>query len=494
MPGGRGAPPAEADRRRLPGGSATPEGRDGDGGGEGRERPPPGPVEALRLRLRRLREAVGANRVVLALSVTRLGDGIGNSLLLIALPLYVAEMPDPGLGLPDPVLVGVVVSLFGLVNVVAQPVGGVLTDRLGRRKALIQAGLAVMGVGTVAFLWADRYAHLVWVRAFQALGFALTLPASMSLITAATTRHTRGGAMGVFTTFRMLGFAVGPLLGGLLHVAYGFDAVFLAGAATIFLGMACVQIWVDEEDELLSRRAEEGGPGTGREPGGGAERAASGPFGEIPEGVPEPGRAGGAPAGGFRAFDPELLTGGIVALGVATFVMAAAISMMTTLENEFNERLQQTALGFGVAFSALTVTRLLVQVPLGSLSDRIGRKPLVIAGLLLLAPATAVLGAVGTTLQLTGARLVQGLATAAVAAPAFALAGDLSRVGGEGRQLSVLTVGFSLGIGIGPLVAGLLAVVSFQLPFLVGAGLCLAAAGVVQRWVPRTPAQPDFRK
>ncbi len=185
-------------------------------------------------------------------------------------------------------------------------------------------------------------------------------------------------------------------------------------------------------------------------------------------------------------FDPDLLSVGIVGLGVATFVMAADIAMMATLENEFNARLDQTALGFGVAFSALTFSRLLFQVPLGSLSDRVGRKPLIMAGLALLAPTTAALAWAGSTEWLATARLIQGVATAAIAAPAIALGADLSSVGGEGRQLSVLTMGFGLGIAAGPLMAGILAVWSFHAPFVIGAAMALAAIEVVRRWVPET--------
>jgi MFS family permease len=148
--------------------------------------------------------------------------------------------------------------------------------------------------------------------------------------------------------------------------------------------------------------------------------------------------------------------------------------------------LQQTSFAFSVAFSALMVSRLLSQIPLGHLSDRIGRKPLIIAGLLLMAPTTALLGEVTSTFQLTGLRLIQGLASAGIAAPAFALAADLARKGGEGRQMSVITMGFGLGIAVGPLIAGVLAVVSFELPFLIGGGLALVGAWIVHRHVPET--------
>jgi len=143
---------------------------------------------------------------------------------------------------------------------------------------------------------------------------------------------------------------------------------------------------------------------------------------------------------------------------------------------------------------ALSVARLgdavgnsiLFQVPLGRLSDRIGRKPLLVSGLLLMGPATALLGFTTTTAQLIGLRLLQGLAGAAIAAPAFAVAADLSSAGAEGRQMSVVTTGFGLGIALGPLLAGVLAIHSFELPFVIGGAMCLAGAWVVVRWVPET--------
>jgi len=396
--------------------------------------------------LTRISDSLGANRIVLALSVARLGDAVGNSILFIIIPLYVAKLPAPWFPLPETVLVGLLISLYGLVNSVLQPLMGAITDRISRRKFIIQLGLLLMGVGTLAFVVATRFTDLLLIRALQGVGVALTIPASLALMTTATEKRTRGGSMGIYTTMRMVGFAIGPLIGGFLYVHFGFSATFFAGAAAIFIGMVLVQLWVKETPADVS----------------------------IETSRP------------FRIIDPALLTGGIVGLGVATFVMASAFSMMTTLEQQFNTRLHQTALGFSVAFSALMISRLLFQIPLGRLSDRIGRKPLIVIGLLLMAPATILLGEVVSTVQLTVVRLFQGLASAGVAAPAFALAADLSRKGSEGRQMSIITMGFGLGIALGPLIAGVLAVAFFELPFFVGGILSVLGAWIVYRYVPES--------
>ncbi len=52
--------------------------------------------------------------------------------------------------------------------------------------------------------------------------------------------------------------------------------------------------------------------------------------------------------------------------------------------------------------------------------------------------------------------------------------------------MSIITMGFGLGIALGPLLAGLLAPVWFDLPFLLGGLSALPAAYIVQRWVPES--------
>jgi len=390
---------------------------------------------------------IGVNRAVLALSVARLGDAIGNSILFIIIPLYVAKLPAPWFHVHESVRVGILISLYGIVNSLLQPLMGALSDRFRRRKIFILGGLSLMALGTFLFIFASRFVDLLVLRSLQGIGVAVTIPASMALMASATHRESRGGAMGFYTTLRIVGFAAGPLIGGFLHVQYGFNAAFLAGTGFVVMGIIFVQLWVREEQREVA----------------------------APVRVRR-----------FALFDRAVLSKGIIGLGTATFVMAVVFTMMSTLEVQFNERLDQTAFAFSIAFSALMVTRLLTQIPLGNLSDRIGRKPLIIAGLLLMAPTTALLGEVMTTFQLTGLRLIQGLASAGIAAPSFALAADLAGTGTEGRQMSIVTMSFGLGIAAGPLIAGILAVVSFELPFLIGGVLSLIAAWVVYHFVPET--------
>ena len=395
-------------------------------------------------------EGLGGNRLVWALSLARMGDAVGNSVLFVVLPLYVTAVPHPLVSAHEPLLVAVLIAVFGFLSAIMQPVTGALSDWTRRPKLLIQIGLGIMISATVGFIWAGQYVDLLWLRVVQGIGLAFTVPASLALMAIGTRHGTRGGSMGIFTTMRIIGFSMGPLLGGFLLVHAGFSATFGAAAGLVALGVAAVGIWVPEQAPSRERRK-------------------------------------------FRLVEPGLFTPGILAIATATLVMAASFSEIVPLEKQINAHTGETAVGFGLSFTALMVSRLVLQFPLGRLSDHVGRKPLVIGGLLILAPATALLGTSHSTWALAGWRVMQGVAAAAIAAPAFAIAGDLAKGGGEGRQMSAATMGFTMGIAVGPLLAGWLVSYSFELPFVVTAVLCITSAAVILRFVPETVQRPSRR-
>lgn len=394
----------------------------------------------------RLIKKFGINKAVMALSIARMADAMGNSILFILIPLYVAKLPTEYFDFPVPILVGILISLFGFIAAIFQPLMGGLSDKLNKRKILIQIGLGVIGISTLFFIFAENFTHLLILRTLQGLGVAITIPAVLSLMTAITEKQTRGGSMGVYSTFRIIGFAIGPVIGGYLQVYYGFDAAFYVGSGFILFAILLVQQWVKEVKI------------------------------DVPKNVSKR----------LKVFDLSLYGNGILTAALSTFVMACCFSMVTTLENEFNSRLDMTALGFSIAFSMLMVGRLIFQMPLGHFSDKWGRKPFILAGLVLMAITTILMGEVQSWGQLVAVRLFQGIAAAGVAAPAFALAADLSKTGGEGRQMSVVTMGFGLGISVGPLLAGLLSVVFFELPFIVIGIASLVGAWFVYRHMPET--------
>jgi MFS family permease len=418
-------------------------------------------------------EVFGTDRRVIALSFARMADAVGNSFLVIVLPLFIASggVSGPLLGtelfgytVTEPLIIGVTLSLLGFLNSAAQPFAGRLSDRTGRRKVYILFGLAVLFVTDLAYVFADRYWLLILIRAVQGIGVAFTIPATLALVNELATTATRGGNMGVFNTFRLLGFGAGPVAAGAIVNAgpyqfggvpvSGFEAAFAMAAATAAIGYGLVTVLVSDPPELKAS--------AGR---------------DVSIAIRDP--------SGKHLLDP------VFTLGVATLVMAIGIALISTLQNVVNARLDQTATVFGLQFASFVLVQVLLQAPVGRATDLYGRRPFVIAGMAFLVPTTLWQGLVTSSLELLLARIAQGVAMTMVFAPSLAIAGDLAKQGESGTKLAVLTMAFGLGVAVGPLLSGTLVGFGFVVPFAVGAGLAAIGTVLVYTQVEETAAGVD---
>lgn len=419
------------------------------------------------------------DRRVIVLALARMVGAAGNSFLIVVLPLYIASDlidvsallgTEVGVGaasvtVTEPLLIGVVLSLFGFLNSLSQPVTGRLSDRIGVRRPFVLTGILLLGTASGLYTVADVYWQLVVLRAIQGFGAALIIPATVALVNEyASADADRGGNFGVYNTFRLIGFGFGPVLAGAvveagpydlspigLPVIDGFDAAFAAACGGAYLSFALVFLLVrdaaesSEASDDLSIRVR----------------------------------------GEDRLLDP------VFALGLATVAMGMCIALYATLQNQVNVRLDQAPVWFGLQFAAVTIANVLLQVPVGQASDRIGRRPFLLAGFVLLAPTTLLQGIVTDPILMTLVRLGQGVAVAFVFAPSLALAGDLAREGESGTTLSVLTMGFGFGVALGPLASGWLVGFGFVVPFAVGAGLAVVALAAVVTQVEETLGASD---
>ncbi|WP_435074082.1 MFS transporter [Halorubrum sp. HHNYT27] len=422
---------------------------------------------------------VDTDRRVIVLALARMVGAAGNSFLIVVLPLYIASDlidisallgTEVGVGaaavtLTEPLLIGIVLSLFGFLNSLSQPVTGRLSDRMGVRRPFVLLGILLLGTASGLYTIVTVYWQLVVLRAIQGLGAALIIPATVALVNEyASADADRGGNFGVYNTFRLIGFGFGPVLAGAvveagpydlspvgLPVIDGFDAAFVAACAGAYLSFALVFLLVrdaaesSEASDDLSIRVR----------------------------------------GDDHVLDP------VFALGLATVAMGVCIALFATLQNQVNVRLDQAPVWFGLQFASVTIANVLLQVPVGQASDRIGRRPFLLAGFVLLAPTTLLQGIVTDPIVMTIVRLAQGVAVAFVFAPSLALAGDLAREGESGTTLSVLTMGFGFGIALGPLASGWLVGFGFVVPFAVGAALAVVAFAAVVTQVEETLGASD---
>ena len=129
--------------------------------------------------------------------------------------------------------------------------------------------------------------------------------------------------------------------------------------------------------------------------------------------------------------------------------------------------------------AALVMTFALLQLffspVLGSLSDRFGRRPVLVLAMLGFALSYLLLALADSLWMLFLGRALAGLTGASVAT-AMACAADLGTHGQRTRHFGWLYAGLALGMILGPALGGLLAVHGTTLPLLLAAGLCLLNA------------------
>lgn len=133
----------------------------------------------------------------------------------------------------------------------------------------------------------------------------------------------------------------------------------------------------------------------------------------------------------------------------------------------------------GIAFGAFAVSALVLRPFAGRLSDRIGRRPLLVGGALLAASCLALTAAASDLVVVIALRLVAGVAEAAFFVAGFAALADIAPAQRMGEALSYNSLGLYLGIALGPpLGEFLLANGGHVATWLGAAALALFAAGL----------------
>jgi MFS family permease len=133
----------------------------------------------------------------------------------------------------------------------------------------------------------------------------------------------------------------------------------------------------------------------------------------------------------------------------------------------------------GITVGAFAVSTVALRPFAGRLSDRRGRRPLLIGGALLAAAAVAAHAVAPNLAVLIGLRLVLGVAEAFFFVAAFAALADIAPPGRAGEALSFNSLALYLGIALGPLLGEwLLGAGGFTLAWLGGAGVAAAAGGL----------------
>lgn len=202
---------------------------------------------------------------------------------------------------------------------------------------------------------------------------------------------------------------------------------------------------------------------------------------------------GGGEAGGTRPSrsgrDRTPLPPGFSAVWTCVAIDLVGFGIVLPILPLYARRFGASATAIGLLVASFSLAQLLFAPVLGRLSDRIGRKPVLILSLTGTAVASLVTGLAGTLWLLFAARIADGISGASVSV-AQATVIDMATPEERSRLLGLLGAAFGLGFVAGPILGGLAALVDPRLPFFLAALIAGVNAVVASRRLPETNPSP----
>jgi multidrug resistance protein len=151
----------------------------------------------------------------------------------------------------------------------------------------------------------------------------------------------------------------------------------------------------------------------------------------------------------------------------------------------YGERLGASPTTLGFVVSSFSVAQLIFSPLLGRLSDRIGRRPVILLSLFGTAVGSVITGGATSVWMLFVGRIVDGASGASVSVAQGAVT-DVAPPEERAHLLGLLSAAFGVGFVLGPALGGLSALAGPRVPFFVAAGIAFVNALVAIRRLPET--------
>jgi MFS family permease len=146
---------------------------------------------------------------------------------------------------------GILLSINRLVRLPANPLVGRMLSRVGRRRPFL-AGLALGAASTAGYALLHRFWPLLLARAAWGIAWSLINISGMAIAVDLQDGQERGRLSGLYNIWVWGGYAVGPLLGGLLIPWIGFEATMIVFAGLALTGLGIAAAFVQTSDSTPS--------------------------------------------------------------------------------------------------------------------------------------------------------------------------------------------------------------------------------------------------
>jgi DHA1 family tetracycline resistance protein-like MFS transporter len=170
---------------------------------------------------------------------------------------------------------------------------------------------------------------------------------------------------------------------------------------------------------------------------------------------------------------------------LTVFVNLVGFGIIIPLLPFYAETFGATPVVIGLLFAIYSLAQLVAAPALGVLSDRFGRRPVLIFSLIGTVVSFAMLAVAHSLAMLFAARVIDGLSGGNITI-ARAYIADVTEPEERARAFGFLGAAFGLGFVVGPGLAGLFAHVSYTAPIWAAAAVTLVATGMAWLWLPET--------
>lgn len=338
---------------------------------------------------------------------------LGYGIVAPVLPQFAASF-DVGVAAAS-----IIVSVFAFMRLVFAPVGGVLVGKWGERRVYL-IGLLIVAVSTGACALAQDYWQLLLFRGLGGAGSTMFTVSATALIIRLAPPNSRGRVSGAYASTFLLGGILGPVAGGLL-AGFGLRMPFIVYAVALVVAAAVVAVMLKKPPA-----------GTGE---------------DTP--IPEPMAVREALADpGYRAAIVSAFANGWATFGVRMALIPIFAAAVLGAGPE-------TA---GLALAVFAVGNALALTFSGRLSDSAGRRPLVVAGLVIAGLSIAAIGFTESIPLFVAASIAAGFGSGLLGPAQQAAVADI--IGNDrsgGKVLAVFQMATDGGAIIGPVLAGALA-------------------------------------
>lgn len=314
-------------------------------------------------------------------------------------------------------VIGWVMGASTLTGVLVKLPAGALSDLFGRRRLLL-CGAAVFATMPFTYLAVGTLGVLIVLRFLHGSATAIFGPVATASLSDVAPPHRRGSWLSTYSTAQGTGQAIGPVLAGYLVAAGRFDLAFIASGV---IGLAV-------------------------------------PL--VVAGWPAP-----APRAAGRAVWPDFKQGVVeVARDRLVLITSAAHAAQFVLNGTLNaflplyarEILTLSAAEIGWLFAAQTITTLVVRPFIGRLSDRVGRRPVIAAGLVVCGASVFGLSIVVSLPAVVATIAAYAIGVAITTAATSAYITDLTRRARYGAAHGVFGTIYDIGDALGPIAGGFL--------------------------------------